>query len=395
MKVNANIVADVECDEVVDAASLDDWEYILSKATDYLVKEEYVRRFGEPTPPDPEPEPEPTPEPEPEPEPEPTPDPVPQPSGSLLISYDQIMQLPTSGKSWDYLVSVAEKNSTANISDQDNSHNIETLAKALVGIRLGDSETREDARHGIMSAIGTERGGRTLALGRNLAAYVIAADIVGLSSTDNSTFKEWLRETLTETLDGKTLVSTHEERPNNWGTHAGASRAAVAAYLEESGELARTSTVFSGWLGFRDIYAGFKYGDLSWQADPSRPVGVNPSGSMNDGHSIDGALPDDMRRGGSFHWPPSGTGYPWEALQGAVLQAEILFQHGYDAWSWQDQAIMRAVVFLYSIGWAAEGDDRWIPWLVEARYPTLSLVPERPAQYGKNFGFTDWLYGSA
>ena len=31
-----------------------------------------------------------------------------------------------------------------------------------------------------------------------------------------------------------TLVSTHENRPNNWGTHAGAARAAVARYLGDS-----------------------------------------------------------------------------------------------------------------------------------------------------------------
>ena len=46
-----------------------------------------------------------------------------------------------------------------------------------------------------------------------------------------------------------TLRGTHEQRPNNWGTHAGAARAAVALYLGDTAELSRTATVFRGWLG--------------------------------------------------------------------------------------------------------------------------------------------------
>ena len=61
---------------------------------------------------------------------------------------------------------------------------------------------------------------------------MLAADFIDLSSADPSfdqnTFRPWLRTVLTEDLSGKTLVSTHEGRPNNWGTHAGAARAAVA-----------------------------------------------------------------------------------------------------------------------------------------------------------------------
>jgi hypothetical protein len=131
-------------------------------------------------------------------------------------------------------------------------------------------------RANIMAAINTENGGETLALGRNLLSYIISANIVGLSSTDDATFKTWLRGVLRENLSGRTLVGTHEERPNNWGTHAGASRIAAAIYLGDQTELARAAQVFKGWVGDRSSYAGFSYGDLDWQSNPSAPVGINP-----------------------------------------------------------------------------------------------------------------------
>jgi hypothetical protein len=39
--------------------------------------------------------------------------------------------------------------------------------------------------------------------------------------------------------------------------------------------------------------AGFKFGDLHWQADPSKPVAINPKGATKNGHLIDGVLADD------------------------------------------------------------------------------------------------------
>ena len=88
-------------------------------------------------------------------------------------------------------------------------------------------------------------------------------------------FESWIRGVRTESFGGRTLISTHEVRPNNWGTHAGASRLAVALYLGDSAELDRCVEVFRGWLGDRASYASFEWGDLSWQLDASAPVGVN------------------------------------------------------------------------------------------------------------------------
>lgn len=319
-------------------------------------------------------------------------------SHPVLVSVATLRALPASGAAWNGVKRVADESvGSVILSDQDSNADIRILAKALVFARLGDEIYRQSVIANLKLAVGSEAGGRTLALGRNLPGIVIAADLVGLSAADptfdRDRFRPWLQSLLTKPLDGRTLTSTHEERPNNWGTHAGAARMAIAAYLDDTAEMARAATVFRGYLGSRSSYAGFKYGELSWQCDPAKPVGINPTGCTKSGILIDGAIPDDMRRGGTFRWPPIETGYPWEALQGALLQAELLRSAGYDAWGWENRALLRAARFLYDrAGWAAVGDDEWQTWLLDARYGTSYRV-DSPVRYGKNFGFTDWIFG--
>jgi hypothetical protein len=317
----------------------------------------------------------------------------------MLTSSSYLAGLPTSGSAWTALKARADASlGTPNISDQDDATDLGVLAKALVWKRTGVTTYRSAALSAIKAAVGTEAGGRTLALGRNLPGYVIAADVISLETLDptfdQQVFRPWLRSLLTMNLDGMTLRGTHEVRPNNWGTHAGAARAAIAAYLGDTAEMARTAQVFRGWLGDRSAYAAFAFGDTSWQCDPTRPVAVNAAGCSRNGLAIDGALPDEMRRGGTLAWPPVYTGYAWEAMQGAILQAELLREAGYGAWDWSDRALYRATRFLYDrVGWEADGDDEWQPWLIDRRYGT-SYRATAPAQPGKNFGYTDWLYGS-
>ena len=313
----------------------------------------------------------------------------------IWIGAEEIAALPTSGAAWENLLAEAnEPTGTPDLSNQDDDVNVRVLAKALVFARTGNERYRTEVIDACRRAIGTEDGGRTLALGRELAAYVIAADLVGLPPGDDAAFRAWLGAVRFEPLDGRTLVSTHEDRPNNWGTHASASRAAAAVYLGDSADLERVARVFKGWLGDRASYAGFDWGDLDWQANPSQPVGINPKGATLQGHPVDGVLPDDQRRGGGFSWPPPAENYVWEALQGALATALILSRAGYtDVWSWQDQALLRAVRWLHEQArFPAEGDDTWLPHLVNHHYGTSFPAPV-PARPGKNLGWTDWTHG--
>lgn len=307
----------------------------------------------------------------------------------------ELALLPESGAAWDALAQEASLPAgTPDLSDQDDDTDMRVLAKAIVHARTGDAGLRTEVIQACLAAIGTEAGGRTLALGRNLAPYVIAADLVGLPPADDALFSAWLLSCLTKDLDGRTLRSTHEDRPNNWGTHAGASRAAVAVYLGDAAEIDRCAQVFKGWLGDRSSYAGFDYGELWWQADASKPVGINPRGATMNGRSIDGVLPDDQRRGGAFTWPPPKENYVWEALQGALLQAVILHRVGYDTWNWEDQALLRAMDWLHDeCDYPATGDDTWQPHLINWSYGTDFPAPV-PSDAGKNMGFTDWTHAS-
>jgi alginate lyase len=337
-----------------------------------------------------------------------SPTPVPSPTRSIppLPSFDgphliatsaELRARPASGAAWRALKDWAGRSPRPDISDQADDADLVVLAKALVYGRGQSPSMRKEAMELIRAAVGTERGGRALALARNLAGYVIAADVIDLAhydpAFDRDVFRPWLENLLREELDGRTLRSAQEDRPNNWGTHAGAARAAVAFYLGDAVEVDRTATVFRGWLGDRTAYAEFSWGNGSWQCDQAAPVGINPVGCQRAGHSIDGVLPDDLRRAGGFRWPPPKENYVWEALQGATLQAELLTRAGYPAWEWSDKALLRAVTWLYRVDhYPAQGDDSWLPWLVDHRYGT-HFRGSAPSTPGKNFGFTDWLYG--
>ena len=357
-------------------------------------------------------------------------------SKGIYISSEEIQALPISGSSecnaactaaWDRLRydAVNRPLGSPNISDQNERVGQYAMGKALYFARTGDTDRRLEVLQALQDVIGTEAGARALAVGRELASYVIAADIIQLSAFDPEfdadTFRPWLFRLLDQTdLSGRTLESCQQDRPNNWGTHCGASRAAAAAYLMDHGnaterakgesQFADVAKVFEGFLGNRNAYAGFKYGLLGWQCDAGSPVGINPAGCVGkDGHNYDGIIPDDQRRTESFSWPPVYTHYSYGNLEGTVLIAEILSRRGYPAWQWSDQAIKRAVDWLWYDG---EGKDRWdtcsepedetdkrmVLDLVDRGYSTEYIQtsscysPSKPSPIGRNIAWTSWTH---
>lgn len=321
----------------------------------------------------------------------------------LWISHERLMALPTQGPAWQNVLAEATSSYLEpDLSDQNDPANTRTLAKALVGVRLSRPALIDQVRRALRAVTygRSETGARSLAVGRELVAYVLAADIIDLATRDpalDEDFRAKLAYLREVDLGGRTLVSTHEDRPNNWGTHAGATRIAIALYLGDDEDLAAAAEIHRAWLGERSTHSAFRFGDLAWQEDEARPVGINSRGAERAGIDLDGAQPEEMRRGGPLGDPPARTGYAWEALQGATVVAELLANNGYpDAWSWGDDALLRAVDYLYRLhvdhgGWWATGDDRWNVWLVNhgtgSAYPAVAGV--RP---GKNVGFTDWTH---
>ena len=152
--------------------------------------------------------------------------------------------------------------------------------------------------------------------------------------------------------------------------------------------------MFRGWLGDRSQYSGFKFGDMSWQADPANPVGIDKKGALIQGKNVDGVVPDDQRRSGGFVWPPPKENYVWAALGSAFVEAELLYRAGYpDVYAWSDSALLRAITWLNTVdGFPAQGDDGWVPWLANAAYGTAYPAPARTS--GKAMGWTDWTHAA-
>lgn len=310
------------------------------------------------------------------------------------MSRSTLLSLPTSGTAWTALKNRADLPANKpNLSDQNDPNDVTALAKALVFARTGIASYRSEVIAMLKAAVGTEYPGDALGVARGVAPLVLAADLVGWRDPAWMTWVGGLR-TWPNPDRQYSLITMHEKRPNNWGTHAGAGRIAVDLYLGDTADLARAAKVFRGYLGDRASYAGFAYGDdLSWQANRSAPVGVNPVGTVIGGKNMDGVLPDDMRRGGSATTVGDlGQSYTWEALQGILLQSELLSRAGYASWTWSDKAVLRAFTRIHALGYPAVGDDRWQPWLVNRRYGTSFPQPTTTTP-GKSFGYADWLYG--
>lgn len=324
----------------------------------------------------------------------------------IWLSRAEASALPATGAAWNRVKKAADSDWGAiTLFSSGHTQDTSVLAGALVYAKTGDARYRDKVGKALAAVIGTDRRtdygccGYQLGVARNLAGFVIAADLIDLDSwnaTVGAGFRSWLAEVrFRKGPRGEpSLAETQEKRANNFGTHASAARVAASFYLGDAGDVARAAAVFRGWLGDRSSYAGFSYGSGDWQCNAAAPVGVNPAGCTRSGHSIDGVLADDQRRGGGFTWPPPKENYVWEALQGATVAAQLLTRAGHPAWQWQGGALQRAVGWLHEQArFPAEGDDAWVPWLVNFAYGTR--FPTTTASVGKNMAWTDWTHATS
>jgi hypothetical protein len=347
------------------------------------------------------------------------------PSNGIWISGATLRHLPTTGAAWDRLVADAEADpGSADVADQDSGHDVATLAAALVCARTHSPELCDKARTGVVSAIGTERGGRWLAVGRNLTAYVIAADVMGLRAdgdTDSAgtRVETWIRGFETERLADNNAGEPTPFIPFASGSNAsaqeGAAYAAVAAYLGDRAALDRAWDAFRTYLCDPsapdreriDLHRGVEAG---WAHDDQHPCAVNPAGAAKQvppGRPgagqvvpVGGAIINDMARGGDLAWPPGTTQYPWVALEGLVPAAVILHRAGYPAFAVGDRAVLRAVRYLRDLElstgsgtWFRERRCNEIIQLVNVAYGAHFRV-DLPAGGGRTVGYTDWTHAT-
>ena len=313
---------------------------------------------------------------------------------------------------------------TADVADQDFGHDVATLAAALACARTASRELCDKARCGLVSAIGTERDGRWLAVGRNLTAYVIAADVLDLRAdgdpaSTGSRVEAWLRgfgtEQLTDNTSGAPIGFIPFASGSNASAQEGAAFAAVAAYLGDRDALGagvgrvphvrlrprgtgprahRPPPGRRGRLGVRRSAAV--------RGESAATTKEIPEGRPGAGEErpIGGAIINDMARGGDFAWPPRTTQYPWVGLEGLVPAAVILERAGYPAFAAGDRAVLRAVQYLWDLKVSAES-GRWfherraseILQLVNVAYGEHFEI-DLPAGAGRTVGYTDWTHAS-
>lgn len=339
-----------------------------------------------------------------------------QPADFILMPRSELMALPTSGTAWTYLVETAQSEwSPPDFNDQNSQVDTLALAAALVYARTGDEALRSKARDAIMAVIPTFEPSRLepgLGPLRQTAGWVLAADFIKLDGADDAAFRAFLGRVLTEPTGTHSrwdsVVTAHDDAANNWGAWAGAARIAASLYLDL--DITAAANTVRGFLGDRAYWSAFNgekdslpEAAAQWACNPSPDVFTPVNGPcIVAGLDLDGAVPADISRGGGVPPdPPSTTGimYTLETLAGYLLQVELLYRNGMpDIYEFRSEALRRMADFVSRTeaaggpGWNPGRVQNHIPWLLNRRYGTT--YPTVPAEYGRSFGFTDWLYGS-
>ena len=341
--------------------------------------------------------------PPPPPPPPPPVDPPPvTPTGFIWVDPAHLRRLPTTGTAWTEVENTADAGAgTATLSDQNSKWSTNILATAYAWVATGKQAYYDKAFAAFNAVVNgnLEKGARALGLARELQAIVVAADVMQVKTLDPALHAKLVakfRDLLTFSAAGGpgSLIESMEKRPNNWGTHATCAVALVARYIGDAALLAHVATVFRGLLGDWDSYHGFTYGDLDWQYEKNRPLGINRKGATIQGHNVDGALPEELRRGGAFSWPLPAkppTTYPWEAMQGITGTMWVFEMAGMSMLGESDQAYRRAVTWLYEVAkWPTDSDDGWqvpiINRLLGTSYPITG------GSVGKGLAWTPWTH---
>lgn len=330
----------------------------------------------------------------------------------IWVSQSEIMSRPTTGAAWNSILSDAAGSwGTANVSNQDSDHDQYVLAGALVCARTG--QYCDKTRQGLLSAIGTESDARWLAVGRNMLGYTIAADVMrnsgNLTGADLTSVSNWLANFLTRTLANNNSGVQEKLTPFGSGSNAsaqeGAVYAAIAAYTGNSAKLSYVWNRFRLYSCDRvgnpeqviDVRTGFN-GGWSFAANIGNACPVNPIGEVKNGVRIDGAIINDMVRGGSFKFPPGYTSYPWVGLEGYVPAALILQRAGYPSFAVGDNAVLRTHEYLCYLknntttDWWEPSRAAEVKHLVKIIYGFDTCGVAYPVGGGRTVGYTDWTH---
>jgi hypothetical protein len=315
-------------------------------------------------------------------------------SDYLIIGRAELLSLPTSSASYTAMQAIADRAiGTPDLANQDSKVAGQTVATALVYARTGVSAYRTKVT-AVLSQVPSANmdGARVLSVARQVAGFVIAADLVGYRAPS---FVSWASDIRTRYIGGHgrwvDVTQTSTDTASNWGAWAMASRIAASLYVGDGADVAAAVPVFRAYLGDRSAYVGFRptrdY-DPAWDCDPALSlVGINRQCGARSG-----AVIEDASRSAGSRLDATGIMYSWEGLGGATLTARLLNHAGYTPWAWSDSALRRAGEFLHrNGGYPPPYSTNQVPaWEINAAYG-LSLGPVNAAGLARQFCCTDWL----
>jgi hypothetical protein len=336
---------------------------------------------------------------------------------NVWVDHDELMALPTSGPAWDALLKIANSATFdgADVSNQDSTHSRSILAAALAGVRTGNVTLMDKAVAGLGDAIDTEEGARWLAIGRNMGAYIIAADVLDIRE---GPVYDWLKRFASRTLgfdnDTSKQVTLKEcawNSASNAPSQEGFVLTALAVYLKDKELLDYCWDCFKRYCGdtsAKHTFSSNGFGD-PWQVnntDAGR-VAILPVGAFKNGLDLNGSLTNDMGRSNPKPVNPlvykTESLYPWVGLDGAFCTAMVLHRAGYPAFEIQDQALLRAVKFLRRVA-ADYKEPRWwgqdkkedAKWLAHVFYnlPLADYPITLPVANHDLVGYVDWTHPS-
>jgi hypothetical protein len=340
----------------------------------------------------------------------------------VWLSQSDVNALPTSGDAWTKVLASANAaiSDPLQTGDQNSNANVQVLAKALAYARLGTAGYKTEVEKALTQVIGTQNQGPNkscLSNGREVAAYVIAADLVEISGSLKTNFIAWLDTLISDSLfscrvSPSTLNETLARDPTNHGTMVQGTMAAIHAYRQDSTSLANVARIFRGYLGDLSQYNGHNgWGNSgpSWQEDPSDSStwrGIVRKGVVRQCTRLDGAI-EDINRNGSWRipYPPGSSGYHWGGFAGAIVCAEILYKNGYPTiYQDSDSALLRVVEMHHYLRsftghggwWLDTQDEQFVIWIINKRYgtnyPVFFSGSGTHDDTGKNMAWTRWTH---
>lgn len=324
--------------------------------------------------------------------------------GYIWVDVTQLHSKPRTGRGWNNMYSMAAGSMPGPVTVADQKSNTSAWAQACAYVyaATGDTDYLKKVL-GVMRALVSPSLpiGRALGLAREVQGYVATAEGIQLAKVDadlDAAVKSKFRYFLTcKTSDGPaSLLESHRKRPNNWGTHATSAVMMIARYIGDAALFADAVKVFRGYLGDYDLYHDFTYGSLAWQANPKRPVGINPPNSIINGLDVDGMLPEEARRGSTTVGAslPGGDAimYSWEATQGTTAAMAVALNADVDLRPASAWAHKRSIHFMLDVAhWPISGDDAWQAPVLNRLYPDLKLaVPD--GSPGKGLAWTEFTH---